>query len=49
MIKEYVGTGAKIRKEVLPSGLTIYFLPFEGRNNYFIDYVTNYGSLINTF
>ena len=49
MIKEYVGTGAKIRKEVLPSGLTIYFLPFEGRNNYFIDYVANYGSLINTF
>lgn len=49
MIKEYVGTGAKITKEVLPSGLTVYFLPFEGRNNFFIDYVTNYGSLINTF
>ena len=49
MINEYIGTGAKIRKEILPSGLTVYFLPFDGRTNYYIDYVTNYGSLINKF
>ena len=49
MIKEYVGTGTNIRKEVMPSGLTIYFLPLENRNNYYFDYMTNYGSLINTY
>ncbi len=49
MMKEYIGTGSKIRKETLKSGLTVYFFPFEGRNNYYIDYVAKYGSLINTF
>jgi len=49
MIKEYSGTGANIRKEVLPSGLTVYFLPFDNRSNFYFDYMTKYGSLINTF
>ncbi len=49
MNKEYLGTGAFIKKEVLPSGLTVYFLPLEKRSNFYFDYVTKYGSLINTF
>ena len=49
MINEYIGTGANIRKEVLDSGLTVYFLPFDNRSNFYFDYVTKYGALINTF
>jgi predicted Zn-dependent peptidase len=49
MINEYIGTGANIRKEVLDSGLTVYFLPFNNRSNFYFDYVTKYGALINTF
>ena len=49
MIKEYVGTGTNIRKEVLDNGLTIYFLPLNNRSNYRFNYLTKYGSLMNTF
>ena len=49
MIKEYNIAGTSIKKEVLSNGLTLYFMPYDNRSNYYFDYYTNYGSLINTF
>ncbi len=48
-IKEIKGLDVKIYHEVLENGLNIYLMPFENRNNYSIEYVTNYGSEIDTF
>ena len=49
MIKEYNIAGTNIRKEVLKSGLTLYFMPYDNRSNYYFDYYTKYGSIINNF
>ena len=49
MIKEYNLIGTNIRKEVLDSGLTIYFIPLKNRSSYHFDYYVKYGSLINNF
>lgn len=35
----------KIWKETLENGLQIYFIPIQNRNNYYINYLTNFGSI----
>ena len=49
MTKEYNLIGTTIKKEVLDSGLTIYFIPQNNRSTYHFDYYVKYGSLINNF
>ena len=48
MIKELKG-GCEIEVEKLNNGLTVYFIPFKGRNKYYSEVLVNYGSLINKF
>ena len=48
MIKELKG-GCEIEVEKLNNGLTVYFIPFKGRNKYYSELLVNYGSLINKF
>ena len=49
MIKEFELIGTKVEIEKLDNGLTVFFIPFEGRKKYYIEYLTRYGSVVNKF
>ena len=47
--KELIGLEQKIYITKLENGLQIYLIPFENRKNYYIEYVTKFGSTITKF
>lgn len=47
--KELKGIGQDIYIETLDNGLTVYLVPFKNRKNYYINYVTKFGSIHNKF
>lgn len=42
---ELIGTDTYVYYEKLPSGLDIYLLPYQNKNNYFMSYFTKFGSV----
>ncbi len=50
MIKKSINhLDADVFYEELENGLKVYMLPFKNRNNYSIEYITKYGSYVNSF
>ncbi|MBO5375615.1 MAG: insulinase family protein [Bacilli bacterium] len=47
--KELKGIGQDVYIETLDNGLKIYLVPFKNRKNYYINYVTKFGSINNKF
>lgn len=46
---EFQGLDQVYYTETLENGLTVYFVPYENKNNYSMHYVTKYGSVDTTF
>ena len=49
MIKEIKGLDLKVYSETLPNGLKVFLVPYEDRNNYYIEYGVKYGAEIDEF
>ena len=47
--KEVKGIGQDVLYDVLPNGLRVFLIPFKNRKNYYINYVTNFGSTTTKF
>lgn len=47
--KELKGIGQDVYIETLDNGLSIYLIPFKNRKNYYINYVTKFGSINTKF
>ncbi len=48
-IKELKGLDVKIYCETLDNGLRLFLIPYSNRNNYYINYATNYGAEVDEF
>ncbi len=46
---EFVGLDQYLYKETLENGLTVYFVPYDNKNNYSMHYVAKYGSVDTSF
>lgn len=46
---EFKGLDQSYYKDTLENGLTLYFVPYQNKNNYSMHYVTKYGSIDTTF
>jgi len=42
---ELIGTDTFVFHEILDNGLEVYLIPYKNKNNYFITYFTNFGSI----
>ena len=49
IVKKIKGIDQDVYMETLENGLRVYLVPFKNRKNYYINYVTNFGSVINKF
>ena len=49
IVKEFEKLGINLYYEKLDNGLDIYLIPYDNRNNYYIDYCVKYGSNENVF
>lgn len=49
IMKEIKGLGQSVFVETLSNGLKVYLVPFKNRKNYYINYVTNFGSTTTKF
>jgi len=47
--KDLIGLDQKVYITKLENGLSIYLVPFSDRKNYYIEYVTKFGSVVNKF
>ena len=42
---EIKGTDTFVYHDILSNGLTVYLIPYENKNNYFMSYFTKFGSI----